>query len=260
MTMPAPTDQLADLLADLEPVGIDDLIAAADLQNRKDRKYLIAESDVPKLVSRLDRCCRILTIDRRNTFTYRSTYFDTADLDLYLDAAHRRPSRFKVRTRHYLDSDLCMLEVKTRHRRGHTVKHREVCNPVEEQALTDDGRRFVDSIQEAQPVADQLRPSLTTVYQRTTLLLDHDPARVTIDTNLRWRANGSELGIGPVVLVETKTTGRPCTFERILWQSGHRPTAISKYCTGLAALDPALPANKWNRVLRKHLGWYPRRG
>jgi hypothetical protein len=28
--------------------------------------------------------------------------------------------------------------------------------------------------------------------------------------------------------------------------------AVSKFCVGMAALDPTLPANKWNRILRRH--------
>jgi hypothetical protein len=31
-----------------------------------------------------------------------------------------------------------------------------------------------------------------------------------------------------------------------------RLEAVSTLCVGMAALDPSLPANKWNRILRRH--------
>jgi hypothetical protein len=70
---------------------------------------------------------------------------------------------------------------------------------------------------------------------------------------------GCSLALGPYAMIETKTLGRPCVVDRILWRSGHRPVTFSKYGTGLAALDPGLRANKWNRVLRRTFGWEPTR-
>ncbi|MEZ5226629.1 MAG: hypothetical protein R2710_08130 [Acidimicrobiales bacterium] len=75
-----------------------------------------------------------------------------------------------------------------------------------------------------------------------------------------WQVDSSDLGLGPFALIETKTTGKPCAVDRLLWQTGHRTTTISKYCTGLALARPELPANKWNRVLRHQLGWVPAHG
>ncbi|WP_419918600.1 polyphosphate polymerase domain-containing protein [Candidatus Poriferisocius sp.] len=251
----------AEALLNLETVGLDGLTTKAGLQTRKDRKYLVPEAALPALVHELDFGCRVLTIDGRNRFAYRSTYFDTPRLDSYFDAAHRRPSRFKVRTRHYLDTQLCMLEVKTSDSRGLTVKHRMTCDPNEENGLTACGRAFVETIEQTSTVAGDLQPLLTTTYHRTTLLPQVDEAaRVTIDTGLLWRGVAAELALGPVAVIETKTTTRPCKFDRLLWRLGHRPTTISKYCTGLAALNPTLAANKWNRVLRHQLNWHPERG
>ncbi len=256
----APEPALADVLLAMDTVELGELTAAADLQIRKDRKYLVPPEAVPALVAALGSGARVLRIGHHQQFDYRSTYFDTSELDSYFDAAHRRPSRFKVRTRHYLDTRLCMLEVKTRDGRGRTIKHRLACDPAEENGLTANGRAFVGTIGRTSTVAGDLRPSLTTIYRRTTLLLDqNDAARVTIDTDLLWQGVGAELPLGPVALIETKTTSRPCAFDHLLWRSGHRPMTFSKYCTGLAALTPTLAANKWNRVLRHQLNWHPDR-
>ena len=91
-----------------------------------------------------------------------------------------------------------------------------------------------------------------------TLLERDSMSRITIDTNLEVEAaDGSSFSLPDMAVVETKTSGRPCAIDHFLWSLHQRPTKISKYCTGLAALTPGLPANKWNRVLRAHFGWTP---
>jgi hypothetical protein len=260
MTSQAFGDRLDEVFDMLEPIGLDELVATAELQTRNDHKYLVPTATLRQLIAESAREGRILTIDGTTRFRYRSTYFDSPRLDSYLGSARRRPSRFKVRTRHYLDSGLCMLEVKTRDRRGQTVKHREPCDPSEENGLSATGEHFIAGMRQIQAVAGELSPTLRTNYRRATVLLSSNgAARITIDTGLWWQTDTEMLSVESFALVETKTAGKPCAFDRALWRSGHRPTTISKYCTGLAAIRPELPANRWSRVLRQHLNWQSER-
>lgn len=245
--------ELTPPLTQLDPIGLDELTSIAELQTRKDRKYLVPTSVIAELLDEPTASeVRVLTIADRRQFSYESVYFDTPMLASYLDAARRRPSRFKVRTRSYVDSQSCFLEVKTRDRRGLTVKHRLPYSDEDARRLTPDGRHFVATIPQASAAATDLEPILTTSYLRSTLVVGGtDLARVTIDTDLTWTdEKGRASVLRTVGLVETKSLGKPCGFDRLLWRAGYRPTTISKYCTGLAALDPGLPANKWHRVLR----------
>ena len=271
------TDEI-DALDRLAPVSLGELTAVADLQTRRDRKYLVPRSVVGHLIAEVGRVARVLIIDGARSFRYESVYFDTADLASYFGAARRRPRRFKVRTRSYLDTGGCMFEVKTRDARQRTVKHRYPYDIEHRAELTDIGRRFAATVGQAAPMVDQLRPILTTVYRRTTLVLAgahvdaRVDARVTVDFDLTWEAlrpvshqgrghpDGHRAQLTGLALVETKTVGQPCAVDRLLWRHGHRPVTISKYCTGLAALRPYLPANKWNRVLRHHFDWIPAEG
>ncbi|NOX30221.1 MAG: polyphosphate polymerase domain-containing protein [Actinobacteria bacterium] len=247
-------------LACLKPVCLDDLNDAAALQTRRDRKYLIPETELSWLVDRLSCDAVALEISGRRSFQYESVYFDTPSLQSYLAAARGRPHRIKVRTRTYMDSGRCALEVKQRDGRGRTVKHRTDYPSERRRELDERGQSFVDSIVGPGRVSSDLRPVLTTRYSRSTLLLLRSNSRVTIDTNLRWSsADGAVIRLTKVVLLETKSEGRPSIADRLLWSRQHRPITISKYATGMAAFDPALPANKWNRVLREHFGWAPSR-
>ena len=53
-------------------------------------------------------------------------------------------------------------------------------------------------------------------------------------------------------LKEQKASRRWRLYNRLLWSAGHRPSSISKYATGMAALRPDLPSNKWAPILRHH--------
>lgn len=271
----------------LFPTTLEDLNSAASLLTRVDRKYLVASSAAQNVVDALTGRALVLDIDGRRSFSYASTYFDTPGLDSYLQAARKRRHRFKIRTRSYLDSGLTFLEVKTRGPRGATIKQRLDYRAADADRLTEEGIDFVveclapltGSAQEARRTAQSLRPVMATTYRRTTLHLPDDDARATIDTDLAWTAlaprsgassgsssttgagrtrptvvgRGASQAAGPFAVVETKNPARHSPTDRYLWAAGHRPSRISKYATGMAALHPELPANKWHRLLTREL-------
>lgn len=243
----------AATLQTFAPIGLDELMERAALLARLDRKYILPLSDLPGFLAGLAGQAQVLDIDGDREFNYRSVYFDTPELDSYLAAAHRRRRRFKLRVRSYLDSGLHFLEVKTRGQRGITVKERiPYCGDGLEVGST--SRTHVDEVlTEARIESAHLRfePTLTTQYRRTTLFLPDSGSRVTIDTGLNWTLPGTSAGNTiDQAIVETKSAGSASYVDRLLWAHQYRPRAISKYATGLAALRPELPANRWNTVLR----------
>ena len=268
-----------------------ELNSAAGLLTRVDRKYLVPLKSAQELVDGLAPDARVLAIDEQRRFSYASTYFDTPGLEAFMLAARKRRRRFKVRTRTYLDSGLCFLEVKTRGARGTTVKRRMGYHPDDASRLTGSGRAFVAAClastgvtgpAAARDVAAALRPVLATTYERTTLHLPGAEARATIDTSLTWRRltpgvrtrtagvagapqalrpahltaaidDGEPVAVAGVAVVETKNPATPSPADRALWDAGHRPARISKYATGMALLHPELPANRWYRTLTHEL-------
>lgn len=242
-------------IASLMPVTLHEMDAVAAFRTRKDRKYLVPSAEADALIACAEAGSRVLEIDGLRTFCYESVYFDTPDLDCYRAAALRRPRRAKVRTRSYLDPGGTFLEVKARHGRGLTVKHRLSYRTADRRRLTPRGLEFLQAIPAVASLAGRLQPTLTTRYRRTTLLGPDALSRITIDAGLECAVpTGDRVCLDEVVLIETKTDGHPSAFDRRLWASGHRPVKVSKYGTGLAALDPSLPANRWHRVLSNHFG------
>ena len=138
-----------------------------------DRKYLVPLERAQELVGGLTFEARVLDIDGRRRFSYASTYFDTPGLEAFMLTARKRRRRFKVRTRTYLDSGLCFLEVKTRGARGTTVKRRMGYHPDDASRLTGSGlpswppawrATGVTGPAAARDVAAALRSVLATTY------------------------------------------------------------------------------------------------
>jgi VTC domain len=240
-------------VARLDAIGLAELVDRAALQTRVDRKYVLPLRLAGQVVTELARAedVRVLEIGGLRCFGYESLYYDTPDLAGYHLAARGRRRRFKVRRRTHLESGDSFMEVKTRGSRGATVKERISATDLQA------GRAFVGEVLDEAGLGwvsvRDLRPTLRTRYRRTTLYLPATDGRVTVDTDLAWSLpGGPEAVLDGVAIVETKSAAAASSADRRLWRSGHRPSRVSKYGTGLAALRGDLPDNKWCPVLRRH--------
>ncbi|TAJ48948.1 MAG: polyphosphate polymerase domain-containing protein [Herbiconiux sp.] len=251
--------EAASRLATLAPIGLDELIERAALQTRVDRKYVIPIGALPALLDGVDPRTQVLETAGVRDFRYESVYFDTPELTSYWMAARQRRRRFKMRTRSYVDSTAAYLEVKTKGARSATVKDRMEYVFEERRLLNQHGLDYVEDTLAGAGFTDvdldSLAPTLITRYRRTTLIVPGEAgdSRATIDTHLDWALDDERRMHTPgIVVIETKSGSRASPVDRHLWAHGHRPSTISKYGTGLAALRPELASNKWTRVLTRH--------
>ncbi|MBK8459835.1 MAG: polyphosphate polymerase domain-containing protein [Micropruina sp.] len=244
--------------ADLTTISLDELIQRGSLQTRIDRKYALTRADAEMVLALMDRdSTLVLEIDGERSLGYSSAYLDSPELSTFQLAARRRRQRFKVRTRRYDSNGAQFLEVKTRFR-AQTVKHRLPGEHLADGVLTQRGLGFVaDVLGDAGVGLVDLPRFATTLqidYRRINLFLVGSGTRVTIDTDLAWHdlVTGERLVVPDLAIIETKSSNRPSEVDRLLWSCALRPDRISKYSTGLAALRPELPSNRWHRVLHEH--------
>src|SRR5699024_6270679 len=240
----------------LTPITLDEINAQARLMTRVDRKYFLPRGLFIDLLAATREDFRVLEIDGKHRFEYRTAYFDTPDFRFYRDHVQERRHRFKVRTRTYVDTGTCHLEVKSKGYRGQTVKER-IAHPIDSPlTLTPDDRDFIDSVLDRSPIraggrdsgnrdsdgrsasirprprAADLEPVVETVYDRITLC--HDDQRLTCDLDIR-AISGDEQHTGPSdVLVETKSPGGAGIWDGLLKQVGIRPHKVSKACVSAA--------------------------
>ena len=244
-----------DTVHSLPALTLDEVNEKAALQTRVDRKYVVQPQAWGNVLASLDGALSVLEIDGRRVFRYSSTYYDTSELDSFRDAARGRPHRYKVRTRHYLDTGSRAIEVKTRSASGATAKSRQWLEPGVPEGgglLPPDAATFVEGFERIGNKARTLTEVLTTSYERVTLVTAD--ARVTVDRRIAAAdRTGRHLDYGDLLIVETKSAGGAGAVDRALWASRIRPARISKYCTSLAALHPDLPSNRWSRSIRRYV-------
>lgn len=262
MTAVAAPDQapaasaLQAAVAELDPISLDGVLNRAALQTRTDRKYFLPASAVPALFTDIGGEFAVLEIDGRTAAAYDSAYFDTPRLELFRAHRQRRRRRYKVRTRSYLDTHDCLLEVKCNSGRGDTIKRRIPYQLGDRAQLTAQGEEFISStLEEVYGLEPPpLGRTLSTTYHRTTLVAKHAPVRVTCDTDLDFVGRDHTVATRrDYVLLETKTGPGPDPIAAALRRQRIRPVSVSKYCAAVAALVPDAISNPWRQVLRRYL-------
>lgn len=234
-------------LAGLDPVGLAEIVERADLPNRVDRKYLVALLVARRLVAALSGSHQALQISGRRSTTYRSTYFDTADLSAARAHLQGRRRRWKIRSRLYVEDQVRRLELKGKDGRGDTVKIAAVRDPASYGTLGDDDHAFL--AQAAGPAYPDLDPATLTPTAevsciRATLADLACGTRVTIDWGVTASLKPGTAWIDPGhVIVETKGGPTPAAADRALLGLGARPRSFSKYVAAAASLHPHLPDN-----------------
>jgi VTC domain len=240
-------DRLPDLLVAFDPVSLDELDERAALLKRLDHKYAVAWPAFAELAERLRESHQVLEIDGQRTFAYSSTYFDTPDLRCFVDHVEDRLPRFKARSRLYEDSHHCVFEVKLKRSSDETDKrqldydeddHGRMTSAAEEcvrSALADAG---VDGPND---VSGELRPTLTTAFQRVTFASLRGPERLTCDLGVKLRApDGAAASMKQdLVLVETKSEDGDSPADRELGRMGIESISLSKYRVGVSLVGGA---------------------
>lgn len=251
---PSLADELG--LETLRGATLAEVDAAAALQHRVDRKYLVPLDRARRLIACLADSHHVLDLGRRRTTSYLSTYFDTPELGAWRAHVQGRRRRWKVRTRLYAEDGLCRVEVKTKDGRGATVKHALKVPAAEYGELTTEGARFVDAMLDGAGIpvaAEELSASAEVRYVRAALAdLDHG-SRVTLDGTLSCHRDDRTAALDPGhVLIETKGGTQPASADRLLLGMGVRPVSLSKYIVGQSLLTPGLPDNDVRRLARAH--------
>lgn len=237
-------------------ISLADVVENAALQTRVDKKFLLTPEQFRRFTNRLGPEFSVMQINGLRTFQYRSTYFDTPDFEQYVAHRQGRRRRYKVRSRTYVESELCMFEIKTKGLRGATVKHRREQPIADAHVLTPENLEFAAQVlaEEYGHKMPKLVPALRNAYRRATLVDPVDGERVTCDVDLRFADTDGVVHGPDMVIVETKTADGRGISDAALAELNIRPVSMSKYCLGVATLNPQLPANKWSRLL-KRLDW-----
>jgi hypothetical protein len=245
-----PAHHTAGLLARFDRISLSEL-ARVSLLNRVDTKYVFDMSQLYDALRGAMGCYRALEVERVRLSHYHTVYFDTPDFGLYHQHHNGVGTRYKVRERQYVDSDLAFLEVKHKTNQGRTIKSRLQILEVE----TDLGRqagRFIDSHTHTPLDERDLEPKLWNDYLRLTLVSTCRLERLTIDTNLSFGWRDIRVSLPGVAIAEVKQErfSYQSDFIRQMRLLGIQPTSFSKYCVGASLLYDGLKSNNFKRHVR----------
>ncbi len=238
-------------------VGLDEVVEEAARMTRVDRKYLVDRSVAETFLDALPASFRVLAIDGRDSTSYSSVYFDTERLDACRDHVQRRRRRWKVRSRLYVEDQLCRFEVKTRDGRGVTEKTVSLSDPARHGHLGPYESAFVTRVLDDRGLdvdVTALAPSMRVDYQRLTLADTTAHLRVTLDLGIECSLDGGRVWVDEGwVLVETKGGLRPSPADALLGSLGARPRSFSKYVSAASLLRDDIPDNDVRRLRGRQL-------
>jgi hypothetical protein len=233
-----------------EPLSLQELGGAA-LMDRIDTKFIVPSWVVPDLLAPCADRYRVLEINGQRLGAYLTRYFDTPDLRLYHTHHAGRMPRYKVRVRSYLDTGMSFLELKLRTNKRRTVKTRVLLDSRHEHPLARLGEeQFFGVAHDTEP--ESLTQTLTVDYSRMTLVSRDVPERITVDVMLTLRRDGAVRTLPSVAIVEVKQARHgDSVFREALRDANMRPGGVSKYCLGIAMLEPGVRKNNFKPRLRR---------
>ena len=285
------------ILEQMTPIGLDDM-KAVRLMNRVDQKYIAPAALLEALLERIagDYYVQRIPADPQNSklkiqdseliAPYRTLYFDTEALDMYIMHHNRKLNRQKLRVRTYRSTDTTFFEIKNKDNKGKTRKVRipidvslfdralevpEVQDfvnkntPYSTQAFKQSSIQAFkhsstqalkhSSIQAIKQSSNQaiLYPTLENRFERITLVDKGMSERITIDHGIRFhnRATQLDADIAHALVIEVKhEVGAPSSaIERALHDLHVLPRRMSKYCIGTALTTPTVKHNRFKPKL-----------
>jgi hypothetical protein len=226
-------------------------VQKASLMRRKDSKYVFDVSLLPALLKEISAQYRVLEITKVRSQDYQTFYYDTPDLAMYHMHHRGLVNRHKIRFRRYGSSNNMFLEVKMKNGKGVTLKNRmETGNG--EVAIKSTEEEFLAKFTPFH--CRNIVPVLENSFNRITLVNESQTERITLDYNLLFTCSASKesIEVPGVAIAEIKYGDHLAgsVFHAALHHKGINSCRISKYCIGMAILNPCLKQNRFKEKVR----------
>ena len=216
---------------------------------RFDSKFICHKSDLNYILGSLIDSYFILKIEDKLVFNYSNVYYDTPMNDFFNSHINGKLGRYKLRKRHYRDTDDVFIEIKYKNNRGETTKYRfrsliEYRNPLVE--------HFDDISGHLPLIVKKLSPTVNIDYKRITLLKPGEFDKITIDFDLRLSTtDGGTIRLPNLLILEHKSIIKSGdkAIAQILKNTNYKKMSLSKYCLGLTLTKPGIKYNLYKPKL-----------
>ncbi len=228
-------------LNNFKSINLEEMNKAAFMR-RIDQKFLLNRNQLENMISELEKSYYILEINNTLNHNYSTLYFDTPDLDMYLNHHNERKNRYKIRQRMYNSSGNIFLEIKHKNNKGFTNKTRTEIDKIQDHIPY----KLFQFITENTPYPPfLLKPTIKNEFNRFTLTNRSRNQRITIDTDIIFTSNRKELILEKIAVLEVKSD-KSAIDRRIfdlLKEQKIKPSGMSKYSIGLAMIQKTLKQN-----------------
>lgn len=222
------------------------------LLRRMDTKYVMPKQQLTQVLALLTSEYDILDINGRREHHYQTLYFDTPDFEFYQQHHNGWRSRYKIRTRAYVDSGIYYMEIKRKTNKERTVKSRMQISALNTK-LDTGAYDFINSVYPGAP--SHLIPTLWNDFYRITLVSKHRMERLTLDVDVNFWFGHQSDAIPGIVIAEVKQDAFSLQSEFVsqMHHLGVHAMRFSKYCIGMTMLYKQLKANNF-KPLWLHIG------
>ena len=241
-----PIAHVSQLLAEFRPISLSEM-ENVKLLNRTDTKYILRLSQLRQVLAHITDQYWVLEAANTRLNHYQTLYFDTPEFTLYHQHHNGLRSRYKVRTREYVDSDLTFCEVKRKTNKERTIKSRL------QTSIHSHNKKINEFVGGHAPVDPQdLEPKLWNRFIRITLVSKHSPERLTLDLNLEFGWGDATTDLPGIVIAEVKRerVSQRSEFVQQMRELGIRPARFSKYCAGVYMLYDGIKTNNFKPRMR----------
>lgn len=241
-----------DICKRMEPITLSEM-KDIKLMNRIDTKYLVSAKFLPELLKNLESDFRIQEVEGKKISKYRTMYFDTSDMSMYLMHHNYKRNRQKIRTRSYLDSGITFLEIKNKNNKGRTKKDRIKISNEDFSDFSSNPEAVAFVEKNTQYKIDELYPTVMSSFDRITLVNYERTERITIDANLNFSncRTGVNTDSKELVIVELKQDGKATSLlKEKLAEYRIFPGGMSKYCLGCVLTDKDTKQNRFKQKIR----------
>lgn len=244
-------NKIRKVIAKFEPISLDDM-GSVKLMRRTDTKYVFNTEKLPELLKKAVDGYYMVEIEDEREQIYKTTYYDTEDYQMYHLHHNGKLNRHKVRVRKYVYTNQKFLEVKRKNNRGETIKNREEHLNKSHLINSEDSNDFLENHIPFSP--DKLIPTLDNKFIRLTLVNKNFTERITLDyklqfTDLKYKTKTKTKGICICEIKKGRDT-KNSPFVNYLRELHIHNQGFSKYCMGIALLNPDVKSNNFKRRIR----------
>lgn len=236
---------LENIIQNFESISLDDL-ESSTLMDRTECKFVLTVPVFLAVLTEIQSAYFILEVSGKRILKYENLYYDTDDLKLYHQHHHGKLNRHKVRQRRYIDSQTNYIEIKHKTNKGRTIKTR-VLEKSSLDELSAAGTAFISKV--LPDDAANLKPVIKINYRRITLINKHQEERLSFDLDCEYEGGNTKNNFERFVIAELKQHQTTSTgFTTLIKKLNLKQKSFSKYCYGMARLNPTLKQNNFKSL------------